>query len=126
MKNNRLKLIKNNGGSVRVTRARNRLIRLYNANRKNGGWREVQRLCGAKNVAIVYNFAVHGDEPPNLEDRKACFLPARKCPTCKQSLPNGKEHQHKEIPSWMKSWRQLSKDKRDGAIRSFIEKVTGS
>lgn len=125
MKNNRLHLIKNDGGSIRILRARNRLIRLYNALRKNGGWRAVQEQRGAKNVAIVYNFAMHGVEPSNIEDRKACFLPARKCPTCKRSLPNGKPHVHKEQPSWMKAWRQLPKDKRDNVIRSFIEKVTG-
>ncbi len=74
MKNNRLRLIKKDGGNPKTVRARNRLIRLYNALRRNGGWRAVQKERGAKNVAIVYNFAVHGKEPKSIEDRKACFL----------------------------------------------------
>ena len=71
MRSNRLRLIKNDGGSVRIIRARNRLIRLYNDLRN---WRAVQEKCGASNVAVVYNFALHGIQPKNEKDRRACFL----------------------------------------------------
>lgn len=74
MKNNRVRLVKSDGGNLRVVKSRNRLIRLYNALRQKGGWRAVQAERGAKNVAIVYNFAMHGQEPKCIEDRKACFL----------------------------------------------------
>lgn len=120
MRNNRLRLIKFDGGSKSVVRSRNRLIRLYNALRQEGGWRAVQEQRGAKNVAIVYNFAVHGKEPVNLEDRKACFLPARRCPSCKRPMQNNKPHEHKVIPQWMKVWRALPKEKRDALIRGLM------
>lgn len=71
MKNNRVKLIKSDGGNPRVIRARNRLIRLYNELRN---WRRVQEKCEASNVAVVYNFALHGVEPKNEKDRRACGL----------------------------------------------------
>lgn len=125
MKNNRLRLIKSSGQDKTTVKSRNRLIRLYNALREKGGWRAVQKERGASNVAVAYNFALHGIEPKRIEDREACFLPVNKCLSCHRPIKSNKPHEHKAIPSWMKAWKQLPKEKRDNVIRSFIEKVTG-
>lgn len=73
MKNKRLHLIKK--GEAHAYK-RNKLIRLYNTLRKEGGWRAVAKERNSKNQQYIYNFAVHGIEPPesNLVERKACFL----------------------------------------------------
>lgn len=109
MKNNRLRLIKNNGGSSYNLRERNRLIRLYNALRQKGGWRAVQKECGARNVAVVYNFALHGTEPKNIEDRKACGLIRELKPRSPFAVLPKWFERTKENLQWFKSKRQQVK-----------------
>jgi len=112
MKNNRVRLVRSNGKDVSLVKSRNRLIRLYNAHRENRGWRAVQDELGVKNVATVYNFAMHGIEPKNLEERKKLGL-KKKCPTCKRSIKeNGRSHVHKDEPEFMKLWKKIEKKTR--------------
>jgi len=33
-----------------------------------------------------------------------------------------KPHEYKPLPEWMKKWRKVPKEERDGLIRSFVEK----
>jgi hypothetical protein len=109
MKNNRLALIKSDGGILGDLKSRNRLIRLYNRVRKSGGWRSVRDELKIKNVATVYNFAIHGTEPKNLDERKKLGL-KKKCPTCKRAIKeNDKPHEHKQEPEFLKFWKRLDK-----------------
>jgi hypothetical protein len=83
MKNNRLKLVRSNGGSVNDLRARNRVIRLYNALQQKGvkgGWRAVAKERGSKNQSYIYNFAMKGIKPSNHAERVACYLEKEKKP----------------------------------------------
>lgn len=122
MKNNRLRLVKCEGHDKKVVRARNRLIRLYNQVRKDGGWRKVAEVRDSSNQAYVYNFAIHGKEPPSPEERKACFLPFNICETCRRPIrPDVKTNvERKPIPDWMQRWRKLPKIKRDALIRGLM------
>jgi len=120
MTDNRLKLIISDGANRKVVRARNRLIRLYNALRHEGGWRAVARERGSKNQQYIYNFAMHGIEPPNPRERKACFLPDRICETCKRPVRDKKPHVHIEVPEWVKKWRKLPKEKRYDIIHGLM------
>lgn len=123
MKNNMIALLPLNDGDQRVVRSRNRLIRLYNQLRDRGGWRAVAKARGSKNQQYIYNFAMHGIEPRNLVERKACFLPARICEMCKRPVRSiGTKYEHKEIPGWMKQWKKLPKEQRDEVIYKFITK----
>lgn len=109
MRNNRLVLIDNCGGIVDNLLSRNRVIRLYNRMRKFGGWRSVRDELKIKNVATVYNFAVHGLEPKNLDERRKLGL-KKKCPTCKRTIrENGKQHEHKVEPEFLKLWKRQDK-----------------
>jgi hypothetical protein len=126
MRNNELPLLRHNGNDKNIVRARNKLIRLYNEFRQSGGWRAVAKARGSKNQQYIYNFAMHGIEPTNPVERRACFLPDRVCETCKRTIRENKPHVHKEMPEWMKQWRALPKEKREELIRGFMEKVTGA
>src|SRR5262245_10001706 len=102
MKNNRVRLIRSDGCDQNTVRARNRLIRLYNAVSKNGGWRTVQKQIGSKNVGVVYNFAIHGIEPKNIDERVKIGL-KNKCPTCKRAIKeNTGQRVRVPCPDWMK------------------------
>jgi len=83
MKNNKLPLIENKEDGlvyefVKIE-AQNRLRKLYNKLKNQGGWRAVAEKRGSKNQQYVYNFAMHGIEPPvkNIDERKACYLPQK-------------------------------------------------
>jgi len=120
MKNNRLGLIKSNGGIHYNLRARNRLIRLYNKVRKNGGWREVAKLRGSKNQQYIYNFAMHGKEPPfsNPSERKACYLPLHKPRLIIKKPP---------LPEWLQKVKKkiaiMAKQTRESIIMSADTKA---
>lgn len=66
MKNNKISIVHDPLCDPSTLKCRNRLIRLHNA---LGNWRNVQQKLGVKNVATVYNFAMHGIEPRNTEER---------------------------------------------------------
>lgn len=109
MKNNKVRLIGKDEGERYTVIARNKLIRAYNAHRENGGWRAVRDEIGIRNVATVYNFAMHGTEPKNMEERKKLGLKKR-CPTCNRAIKeNGKTHIHRETPEFMKIWNKQDK-----------------
>ena len=52
-------------------------------------------LRGSKNQQYIYNFAMHGIEPPrsNLVERKACYLSARPRKTIIENTP---------LPEWLR------------------------
>lgn len=110
MKNNKVRLIENGGGIVDNLKSRNRLIRLYNRVRKSGGWREVARQRGSKNAQYIYNFAMHGKEPPysNPSERKACYLSVAKkrIATNKEPLPEWLRKIKKNISGMAKDTRK--------------------
>lgn len=109
MKNNKIPVIDEPLSDQSTVKIRNRLIRRYNTLRRKGGWRAVRDEFGIKNVATVYNLAMHGIEPKNIEERKKLGL-KKKCPTCKQTIKeNGKPHIHKDEPEFMKLWKKLEK-----------------
>lgn len=122
MKNNRVLLIKKTEGDSYTVRARNRLIREYNKHRNNGGWRSVRDKFKVKNVATVYNFAMHGTEPKNLEERIKLGL-KNICPTCERPIrKSSAKKARKPVPEFMKVWRKLPTQKRNEIIIDALRK----
>ena len=109
MTNNKVFIIENSSGTLGDISSRNRLIRLYNRNRKIGGWRKVAELRGSKNQQYIYNYAMHGIEPPksNLRERKACFIPLHKSKlSVKPPLPEWLRRVKKNIALMAKATRE--------------------
>lgn len=77
-----------------VIQARNRLFRLYD---RLGTWRAVQEQRKVKNVATVYNFAVHGIAPREPVERVKLFLPRQ---------PRKPREKRPDAPEWLKAIRK--------------------
>lgn len=83
-----------------VVRAKNRLFRLYE---RLGTWRAVQHELQVRNVATVYNFAVHGIAPRDPGERVKIFLPRQ---------PRKPKEAPADVPEWLK--------RRKKAIRRMV------
>ena len=74
-----------------VTRAQNRLFRLYQKVREKGGWREVTRRRGLSNMRYVWEFVNKTIIPTNPEVRYKLgipqILPSEREPKKKKHIP---------------------------------------